>query len=235
MTPPRPSRRWAWVAAAAALVGAMVLTGRLLGGDGGALAPADGGGPGSRATAATQAVAPPAGAVEVEGVQLRPTSAAFRASCRRAAEQLGFAVPCPELLPVPMAGPPPSRLCQEADACRQGALWLPVEGFAVPPGFTGVPGSLGALTILAAKDPASAEGMAAWCPNQRPIAAPALGGRPAVLAACPAGFQGWSADSVLLRWSRRGTSITLGLRGPSEANRRLLLALAGRLPMVSPR
>jgi hypothetical protein len=56
----------------------------------------------------------------------------------------------------------------------------------------------------------------------------------AALASCPAGSQGWSAESVLLRWSRRGTFLTVALRGPSEANRRLLLALAGHLPMVSP-
>jgi hypothetical protein len=136
-----------------------------------------GGPPRSRRWAWVAAVA---GAVEIEGVRLLPTSAAFRASCRRAAGQLGLAVRCPELLPAPTAGAPPSRLCQEADA-------------------------------------------------------PALGGRPAVLASCRAGLQGWSAESVLLRWSRRGALLTLALRGPSEANRRLLLALAGRLPMVSPR
>jgi hypothetical protein len=230
MTPPS-SRRWAWVAAAVALLGALVLTGRLLGGDD--IAPAASGRTGGPATAGTQPAAP-AGAVEIEGVQLLPTSAAFRASCRRAAGQLGFAVPCPELLPVPTAGEPPFRLCQEAEACRRGVLWLPLEGFAVPPGYTGVPGSLGALAILATSDPGAAEGMAAWCPDQRSISLAALGGREGVLATCPAGFQGWSSESVLLRWSRRGTYVTLGLRGPSEANRRLLVALAGRLPMVPP-
>jgi len=72
-------------------------------------------------------------------------------------------------------------------------------------------------------------------PDQRPIATPTLGGRRAVLATCPAGFQGWSADSVLLHWSHRGTFVTLGLRGPSDRNQRLAVALAGHLQLVPPR
>lgn len=172
--------------AAAGLLSALVLTGRLLG-DSGTLAPAASGGAGTPATVTGRPVAPPAG------------------------------------------------LCDEAGACQDGLVWLPLDGFVVPPGFTGAPGSLGALAILATPDPGAAGGMGFWCPNQRPIATPALGGRPAVLATCPAGFQGWSADSVLLRWSRRGTFVTVGLRGPSEGNQRLLVALAGSLPLVPPR
>jgi hypothetical protein len=56
-----------------------------------------------------------------------------------------------------------------------------------------------------------------------------------VLATCPAGFQGWSAESVLLRWSDRGTFVAVALRGPSEGNQRLVVALAGRLRLVPPR
>ena len=80
----------------------------------------------------------------------------------------------------------------------------------------------------------SAGGILSWCPAQRPIATPALGGRPAVLATCPAGFQGWSSESILLRWSDRGTFVTVALRGPGEGNQRLALALAGRLRLVPP-
>ena len=94
------------------------------------------------------------------------------------------------------------------------------------------PGSLGALAILATPERRLAGGALSWCPDQRPGATPALGGRPALLAACPAGFQGWSAESVLLRWSQRGTFVTPALRGPSEANQRLVVALAGRLRLV---
>jgi hypothetical protein len=219
------------VAAAVVLVGALVLTGRLLETDSGAGAPVS-----TSATASTgdPRASRPANAVEVEGVAMVPTSRAFRASCRQAAERLGFAVPCPDLLPIPASGAQPSRLCQEF--CRPGELlWFPLEAFVVPPGSTGAPGSLGALAILATPDPKAAAGLALRCPGQRQLATPTVSERPAVLATCPPGFQGWSQASVLLHWSRRGTFITLALRGPSEHNQRLLVALAARLPLVPPR
>ena len=237
MTGPRSSGtagRWLpWVVAAGLLLGALVLTGRLLGGQA-TRAPAATAAPAGPSTGTVGMAAPPAGAVQVEGVALVPTGAAFRASCRRAADRLGFAVPCPRLLPVPSAGPAPSELCRQESTCQSRMLWFPMEAFLVPPGFTGGPGSLGALSILATPDPQAAAGMERWCPDQRPVTAPGLGGRPAQLASCPAGFQGWSAGSVVLRWSQRGTFVTLGLRGASEANRRLLLRLPGTLPLVPP-
>ena len=220
-----------WVAAAV-LLGALVVTGRLLDDDR-AGAPAGRGPTRTGGTAAPSAR--PAGTVEIEGFSLVPTSRAFQASCQQAADRLGFAVPCPELLPIPASGETPSRLCQEAGACRDELVWFPLEGFVVPPGSTGAPGSLGALTILATPDRRAGRGPGFWCPTQRPIATPTLGGRRAVLATCPAGFQGWSADSVLLRWSHRGTFMTLGLRGPSDRNQRLAVAFAGHLQLVPPR
>jgi hypothetical protein len=237
VTPPRPpsgpagGARLLWVVAAAVLFGALVLAGRLL----------DAGPGPTAATRATRAAAPtttlPAGAVAVEGVTMVPTSRAFRASCRRAADRLGFAVPCPEVLPVPASGAAPVRLCDAAEpgACQDELLWFPMEAFVVPPDFAGAPGSLGALAILATPERRLAGGALSWCPAQRPVAAPALSGRPAVLATCPAGFQGWSAESVLLRWSDRGTFVAVALRGPSEGNQRLVVALAGRLRLVPPR
>ena len=103
-----------WVAAAV-LLGALVVTGRLLDDDR-AGAPAGRGPTRTGGTAAPSAR--PAGTVEIEGFSLVPTSRAFQASCRQAADRLGFAVPCPELLPIPASGETPSRLCQEAGACR---------------------------------------------------------------------------------------------------------------------
>jgi hypothetical protein len=234
---PRPSsgsggdRRLLWVAAAVVLVGALALTGRLLEQDSGTGAPVS---TAPAASASDPRTSRPVNAVEVEGVAMVRTSRAFRASCRQAADRLGFAVPCPDLLPIPASGAAPSRLCQEL--CRQGELlWFPLEAFVVPPGSTGAPGSLGALAILATPDPKAAAGPALWCPDHRQLATPTVSGRPAVLATCPPGFQGWSQASVLLHWSRRGTFITLALRGPSERNQRLLVALAAGLALVPPR
>ena len=206
-----------------------MLTGRLLGtGDLPTPAPA-------ATTAATerQPAAPP-GSVEVEGVHLAPAGTALLASCRRAADRLGFAVPCPTLLPVPASGPVPEAVCADGD-CRDHLYWFGMEGYVVPSGFTGAPGSLGALSVLASDDPRVATGVERWCPDQRRLpATPALGGRPPLLGTCPAGFQGWATESLLLRWSRQGTYLTLGLRGASEANRRLLLRLAGSFRLVPP-
>jgi hypothetical protein len=233
VTRPRPpagaaGRRLAWVVAAAVLLGALVVTGRLLGTGGPARAPA--------ATASSAPQPPPrpgvAGTVQVEGVPLAPTGASFRASCRRAAERLGFAVPCPRLLPVPASGPAPPGVCQDGGSCGSGLLWFAMDGFVVPAGFTGAPGSLGAMVILATPDPRAAAGMERWCPDQRPAAGAAPGGGAAVLAACPAGYQGWSEPSMVLRWSGRGAFVTLGLRGRSEGNRRLLVSLARGVQLV---
>jgi hypothetical protein len=216
------------VVAGVVLVGALVVSGRLLG-------TGDLPGPATTTTATAAAQpAPPAGSVEVEGVRLAPAGTAMLASCRRAADRLGFAVPCPTLLPLPAAGPAPSAVCQAGD-CRGKLYWFGMEGYLVPSGFTGAPGNLGALSVLASNDPRTAAGVERWCPDRRRLpATPALGGRPPVLGTCPAGFQGWATESLLLRWSRQGTYVTLGLRGASEANRRLLVRLAESLRLVPP-
>jgi hypothetical protein len=64
---------------------------------------------------------PPADVLEVGGVYLAPTSASFQARCRRAADRLRFAVPCPGLLPTPAPGVPPPRLCEEPPTCPASA------------------------------------------------------------------------------------------------------------------
>ena len=230
--PPAPAgtgRRWLpWAAAGTVLVAALALTGRLL--DAGDLPPPA---PATATTAAPQPT-PPAGSVEVEGVRMARAGTNLMSSCRRAADRLGFAVPCPTLLPFPASGPVPSGVC-EAGGCRDHLYWFGMEGYVVPSGFTGAPGSLGALSVLASDDPRMAAGVERWCPDQRRLpATPALGGRPPVLGTCPAGFQGWATESLLLRWSRQDTYVTLGLRGASEANRRLLVRLAESLRLVPP-
>src|SRR6266542_4446769 len=62
------------------------------------------------AIAATGGYAPaplPAGALEIGGVYLARTSRGFRARCHQVADRLGFAVPCPGLLPTAAPGSPP--------------------------------------------------------------------------------------------------------------------------------
>jgi hypothetical protein len=93
----------------------------------------------AQATGAGYPPAPlPASALEISGVYLTPTSRAFRASCQQNADRLGFAVPCPGLLPTSPSGPAPPRLCEESSTCLRGQLlWLTQDGFVVPPGSLG--------------------------------------------------------------------------------------------------
>jgi hypothetical protein len=195
---------------------------------------------GEAAAAGYPPAPPPAGALEVGGVYLAPVSPGFRASCRRAAGRLGFAVPCPGLLPTSPAGTTPASLCQPASCARPSpmpplrVLSFSQDAFAVRPGATGAPGEYGALSIAAVPVRDSAGGRAFGCDGQRRVASPTVAGRPAQLLACPAGAQGWSSDSVVLRWSAGGTFVATGLRGDDAGTRRLVVALAGHVRMVGP-
>jgi hypothetical protein len=193
------------------------------------------------AAAAGYAPAPlPSGALQAGGAYLARTGPGFQANCRRAAGRLGFAVPCPWLLPTSPAGTTPSSLCQPASCARPRpmpplrVLSFAQDGFAVRPGSTGAPWSYGALSILAVPARDADGGQAFGCPGGRRVATPALHGRPAVLLACPAGSQGWSSDSVALSWSQGGSLVVVGLRGDSERSRRLAVAVAGGFRLVRP-
>jgi hypothetical protein len=89
--------------------------------------------------------------------------------------------------------------------------------------------------ILATPTHSATSGRAVPCPNQRRIATPTVHHRPAVLAACPEGFWGWTLGSVLLRWSQQGTFVVVALRGASQLNQRLVVVLADHLRLVPPR
>jgi hypothetical protein len=182
----------------------------------------------------------PPGAVEVGGVYLSPTSRAFRAGCRQAADRLGFAVPCPGLLPSLPPGAPPPRLCGDPVTCRRGQpLQLSQMGFQVPLGYVGLPGAMepsGALLIVAAPVGDAAGGFAGPCPDERRIATPTVQGTRARLVACPEPGQASSyGGSVRLRWESRGTLTVVDLTGFSEVNQRLAVTLAERSPLVPPR
>src|SRR6266545_2908585 len=143
----------------------------------------------AKATSAGYRPAPlPAGTLEVGGVYLTPTSPSFRASCRQAADRLGFAVPCPGLLPTIPPGLPPPKLCQEPSSCRRGELLgFTLGGFVVPADYVGAPGMqpYGGLEIWAAPTAVAASRPPVQCQNERRIATPTVHHTPAVLADCP--------------------------------------------------
>jgi hypothetical protein len=176
---------------------------------------------------------------EVGGVHLTPTSRAFRASCQQVADRVGFAILCPGLLPTSPPDTPPPQLCEEMTACERGRWMVFIHRFAVPSGYVGATYGAGVLVVVAlpAHGPAGASALR-QCRNERQIATPTVQGTPAVLAACvddPRGAYFSYGGHVLLRWSQQGTLVRISVRGHSEVNQRLVVALADHLHLVPPR
>jgi hypothetical protein len=176
---------------------------------------------------------PPPGGTVIGGVYLVPTDRAFRARCQPAADRLGFAVPCPGLLPIPARGTAQPDLCGQDAPCDNGTGFiLRQEGFQVPAGYFGIDkqaqGAL-ELTAFSARRPAGAVNFA--CETERRIATVAVQGTRAVLVGCP----GWSTSGQMtLRWTQAGTRISVSLQGTSVINQALLTALATHLRLVRP-
>jgi hypothetical protein len=175
---------------------------------------------------------------EVGGVDLTPTSRAFRASCQQVADRVGFAIPCPGLLPTWPPDRPPPQLCEDMTACERGRRMVHIHHFAVPSGYVGATYGSGVLVVVAVTAQGLAGNPALRCRNERQIATPTVQGTPAVLAACvddPRGASFSLGGFVLLRWSQQGTLVTVSVHGHSEVNQRLVVALADRLHLVAPR
>jgi hypothetical protein len=162
-----------------------------------------------------------------------PTDRAFRARCQPAADRLGFAVPCPGLLPIPARGTTRPDLCgQDAPCDGDTGFILRLEGFQVPAGYFGIDkqaqGAL-ELTAFSARRPAGVVNLA--CETERRIATVAVQGTRAVLVGCP----GWSTSGQMtLRWTQAGTRVSVSLQGTSAVNQALLTALATHLRLVRP-
>jgi hypothetical protein len=186
----------------------------------------------SKAASAGYAPAPlPAGALEVGGVYLTPTSRRFRAQCQQVADWVGFAVPCPELLPTSPPGVPRPRLCQEPPSCQPDQLLWFTQDFVAPFGAVGASNGYGALAIDATP---TRNGVGLECPDERPIATPAVHQTQAVLTACQHDAPSVLGGSLRLRWSQHDTVVVVSVLGPSEANRRLIVTLADHLHLVRP-
>jgi hypothetical protein len=186
----------------------------------------------AKAASAGYAPAPlPAGALEVGGVYLTPTSRRFRAHCQQAADRVGFAVPCPGLLPTSPPGLPPPRLCQEPPTCQPEQLMVFTQEFVVPFGAVGAPSGYGALAIIATPTHGGAD---LRCPGERPIATPAVQQTRAVLTACQHDVPSVLGGSLRLRWSQHDTVVVVSVPGPSDSNRRLVVTVADHLRLVQP-
>jgi hypothetical protein len=175
----------------------------------------------------------PGGTLEVFGVYLSQPSRTFRGSCQRAADRLGFAVPCPGLLPTPAPGTAQSMLCGESAICRRGQLLaFTQDGFVVPFGYAGAIGGYGALSIVAM--PTAAEPDRLRCPSEHVIATPTVHRIRAVLATCPKATTSVLGGSVLVHWSERRTRLEVSTPGAGEVNQLLVIAIADHVRLVEP-
>jgi hypothetical protein len=186
-----------------------------------------------QATAAGYAPAPlPAGALEVGGVFLVPASSRLRRQCRPAADRLGFAVPCPTLLPPPSPNAAPPTLCDPRFLCGPEVGFLFEEdGFMVPRGYVGVDGQPRGRLAVAAAEQVTAFPVA--CLGGRTVARIQVHGTQGGLIECPS-EAGAHFGSVLLRWRERGVVMAVSLHGHTELNRRLVMALAAHMELVLP-
>lgn len=176
----------------------------------------------------------PPGALNLDGEYLVPTSRRLHHQCRQAAGRVGFAVPCPMLLPAPApnsAAPAPcSRPSTPLCTAALGFLFE-VGGFTVPSDRIGAYQDFGEnLDIAAAKRPTA---FVVACEGERPIAFVRVRGRDGRLYQCPPG-SGLYGDSVLVRWQEQGTILVVGLSGTSSLHQRLVVTLANHLRLVPP-
>jgi hypothetical protein len=184
----------------------------------------------AQATAAGYPPAPlPAGVLEVGGVYLLPPTGQLHRQCRRAAQRLGVAVPCPMLLPAPAPNTAPPTLCERQLCDPKSGLLFELGGFVVPPGYVGVDPATGARLAIGAAKQTTAFPVA--CAGEQPAGGVTVRGRRGHLFACPPG-SGPHRGSVLLRWRERGLVMAVSVNGHSDLNRRLVLALAAHLELV---
>lgn len=208
------------------------------------------------------AALPPQGSRDLDGVYLVPESefdpdGTFWQACLEAARRLGFAVPCPHLLPNPRQGVDPPRCgapgeffptrppCVLADT----VFLLQQSGFAVPPGY-GLGGVGGGASLVIAAYPVGKGVLGGGyepyyanfvlCPQARPLeripldrsldrTSPVRG----ELLAC-AGTESALDGYLILRWEEGGTVYQVALLGDTQTNRDLLSAISAGIELVEP-
>ena len=175
---------------------------------------------------------PPAGTLEVGGVYLVPTNRWFRGRCQQAADRLGFAVPCPALLPATSPHAVAPQPCDRQFPCVPGsAFLLNDEGFVVPPDYVGVAGQAQGRLVVAAAS--RADDPAAVCgERQRLVATVTPHGMAGQLLECRGA--GLHDDSMLVRWRERGVVMAVSVLGHARLQERLALTVAEHTQVVAP-
>jgi hypothetical protein len=187
------------------------------------------------ATAAAAGYPPapaPAGTLEVGGVYLTPTGIWFQRRCQQAADRLGFAVPCPALLPATSPHAVPPQPCDRQFPCpRGGAFLLDQDGFVVPPGYVGAAGQAQGRLVVAAAS--RADDPAAACEKRRRLVATVTPhGMAGQLVEC--GGAGLHHDSTLVRWRERGAVMAVSVLGHARLQEQLALTVAEHTQVIPP-
>jgi len=107
----------------------------------------------------------PSGSIEYEGIHLVPVGAELRQACQTGADALGFAVPCPQLIPYGSEVRPCEPVLPGDEVCPppDQEFHLQIE-YPPAPRFHGVPAEPQGLVVLEAyRDSASGE----RCPGTR--------------------------------------------------------------------
>jgi hypothetical protein len=183
-------------------------------------------------------VAPlPPGVLEVDGIYLTPTSQPFQARCQQVADRLHFVVPCPGLLPTAPPGAPPPQLCGPPPTCQRGQpVVISQADFTGPFGYTGTGDGNGGLFIVAAPAHSVTGQSGLQCRDEYRLATLTVQGTWAALGSCSDDPESsWFGRSVLLHWWQRDTLVVVSVIGHSDANRRLVVALANHLLFIPPR
>ena len=175
---------------------------------------------------------PPAGSLEVSGVYLTPTGRWFQQRCQQAADRLGFAVPCPVLLPAMSPRAVSPNPCDRQFPClRGGAFVLDQDGFVVPPGYRAPAGRARARLVVAAAS--RADDPAVVCEERqrlvRTVAPHRLAGQ---LIECSGA--GLRHDSMLVRWKERDAVMAVRVLGHAGLQERLAMTVAEQTRVVPP-
>jgi hypothetical protein len=181
----------------------------------------------------------PAGNIEVSGIYLVAPNEELRTHCLDAAQQLGFRVPCPDLLPWPGRdlGVSTCSFGQAVDVCTNaGAFSLEVDRVAVPVGHQAAHSN---LVVLAFVKNALSGGLA--CPNGAIVGAAQVQVQngdveiPAEVIDCPLdAVDLLVAGHLILRWKASGVIYEVALEGNFDDPLSLLQNIASTLQVIGP-
>lgn len=185
----------------------------------------------------------PPGTQIVGGVFLLPTGPVMRAQCAAAARILGFAVPCPRLLPSPASTPLQLPNCGRVSACVSQQTTPPAfklfvfdDGFGAPPGYHGVGGAAAGHIVLLAERSARVQPVGdgpLFCLNQPAIRRLTIDGDRAAIAGCPEGSYE-TGGHVLLHWVHDRVLAAVSFHGVNATNIDLDLTVARHMTWVTP-